>query len=89
MFTAQHAEVKEAIEASIPRLREMLGTQQLNLINVNISQNSTSDQGRSQSQTFSKTPENREQGIEGVADTIDNTEHERIVVSKGLLSLYA
>jgi flagellar hook-length control protein FliK len=88
MFTAQHAEVKEAIEASIPRLREMLGTQQLNLINVNISQNSTSDQGRSQSQTFSKTPENREQGIEGVADT-DNTEHERIVVSKGLLSLYA
>lgn len=89
MFTAQHAEVKEAIEASIPRLREMLGTQQLNLINVNISQNSTSDQGRSQSQTFSKAPENREQGIEGVADTIDNKEHERIVVSKGLLSLYA
>jgi hypothetical protein len=85
LFTAQHAEVKEAIEASIPKLREMLATQQLNLINVNISQNSTSDQGRSQSQTFSKTPENREQGIEGVTDTIDD----RIVVSKGLLSLYA
>jgi flagellar hook-length control protein FliK len=87
MFTAQHAEVKEAIEASIPKLREMLGTQQLNLINVNISQNSTSDQGRSQSQTFSKTPENREQGIEGVTDT--KIEHDRVVVSKGLLSLYA
>jgi hypothetical protein len=85
MFTAQHAEVKEAIEASIPKLREMLGTQQLNLINVNISQNSTSDQGRSQSQTFAKTPENREQSIDGVTDTID----ERVVVSKGLLSLYA
>ena len=89
MFTAQHAEVKEAIEASIPKLREMLGTQQLNLVNVNISQNSTSDQGRSQSQTFSKTPENREQGIEGVTDTIEKKEHDRVVVSKGLLSLYA
>jgi len=89
LFTAQHAEVKEAIEASIPKLREMLGTQQLNLINVNISQNSTSDQGRSQSQTFSKTPENREQGVDGVTDTIEKVEHDRVVVSKGLLSIYA
>lgn len=86
IFTAHHAEVKEAIEASIPKLREMLGTQQLNLSNVNISQNSTSDQGRSQSQPFSKTPENREQGIEGVIiDSIDD----RVVVNKGLLSIYA
>ena len=88
LFTAQHAEVKEAIEASIPKLREMLGTQQLNLINVNISQNSTSDQGRSQSQTFSKTPENHEQGIDGITDTLEKTEPDRIV-SKGLLSIYA
>ena len=87
MFTAQHAGVKEAIEASIPKLREMLATQQLNLVNVTISQNSTSDQGRSQSQAFSKMPENREQGIEGVTDTIEKTEHDRVVVS--LLSLYA
>jgi hypothetical protein len=89
MFTAQHAEVKEAIEVSIPKLREMLGTQQINLINVNISQNSMSDQGRSHSQTFSKTPENHEQGIEGVTDTQEQIEHDRVVVSKGLLSLYA
>jgi len=89
MFTAQHAEVKEAIEASIPKLREMLGTQQISLINVNISQNSMSDQGRSQSQNFSKTPENNEQGSEGIINTVERTEHDRIVVSKGLLSLYA
>jgi flagellar hook-length control protein FliK len=86
MFTAQHAEVKEAIEASIPKLREMLATQQLDLINVNISQNSKHDQGRSQSQTFSKMPGYHEQSIDGVTDTI---EHERVVVSKGLLSIYA
>ena len=89
MFTAQHAEVKEAIEASIPKLREMLGTQQLNLSNVNISQNSTSDQGRSQSQAFAQTPENREQGIDSVTGTIEKNEHDRVVVSKGLLSIYA
>jgi hypothetical protein len=86
LFTAQHAEVKEAIEASIPKLREMLAAQQLNLVNVNISQNSTPDQGRSQSQTFFKTPENHEQSIEGA---IGITEHNQVVVSKGLLSLYA
>ena len=89
MFTAQHTEVKEAIEASIPKLREMLGTHQLNLSNVNISQNSTSDQGRSQSQAFAQTPENREQGIDSVTGTIEKNEHDRVVVSKGLLSIYA
>jgi flagellar hook-length control protein FliK len=86
-FTAQHVEVKEAIEASIPKLREMLGAQQLNLVNVNISQNSTSDQG--QSQAFYKTPENHEQGIDGVTDALEKSEHDRVVVSKGLLSIYA
>jgi len=89
LFTAQHADVKEALEASIPKLREMLSAQQLNLTSVNISQNSTSDQGRSQQQTFAKTPENRGQGTEGVTDTIEKTEHELAVVSKGLLSIYA
>jgi uncharacterized protein (UPF0212 family) len=89
LFTAQHTEVKEAIEASIPKLREMLGTQQLNLVNVNISQNSTSDQGRSQSQAFAQTPENLEQGIDSVTGTIEKNEHDRVIVSKGLLSIYA
>jgi hypothetical protein len=85
MFTAHHAEVKDALESSIPKLREMLGAQQLNLLNVNISQNSTPDQGRSQSQSFSKMPENHDLDINGVADLTD----ERAVVSKGLLSIYA
>ena len=86
-FTAQHAAVKEALEASIPKLREMLGTQQLNLTNVTISQNSTSDQGQSQSpyQSFSRTPEDREQGINGVEETTSS----RVVVNKGLLNVYA
>ena len=89
MFTAQHAGVKEAIDASIPKLREMLATQQLNLVNVTISQNSTSDQGRSHYQNFSKTPENNEQGIDGVAGIQNKVEHDLVIVNKGLLSIYA
>jgi len=91
-FTAQHAEVKEALEASIPKLREMLGTQQLNLTNITISQGATSDQGQSQSpyQSFAKTPENQEHGIEGVAtDLSEQATSSNVVVNKGLLSIYA
>jgi flagellar hook-length control protein FliK len=89
MFTAQNAGVKEAIEASIPKLREMLATQQLNLVNVTISQNSTSDQRRPHYQNFTQTPENNEQGIDGVVGITDKIEHNRVVVNKGLLSIYA
>jgi flagellar hook-length control protein FliK len=89
MFTAQHAETKEAIEASIPKLREMLATQQLNLVNVNISQNSSPDHGRPQPQPFQKTPENHEQNVESINDTIEKSELGQVVVSKGLLSIYA
>jgi flagellar hook-length control protein FliK len=88
-ITAHHAEVKEAIEASLPKLREMLGTQQLNLVNIDISHGSTSDHGRPQSQTFSKTAENFNHNSEGVNHTIEKSEHERALASKGILSLYA
>lgn len=37
-FTAQNADVRTALEASIPRLREMLSSQNLNLADVNVSQ---------------------------------------------------
>ena len=89
MFTAQNAGVKEAIEASIPKLREMLATQQLNLVNVTISQNSTSDQRRPHYQNFSQTPENNEQGIDGVTGITGKIEHDQVGVNKGLLSIYA
>lgn len=43
-FVAHHAGVREAIEAAIPKLREMLGTQQMNLADVSVSQHSFSEQ---------------------------------------------
>ena len=37
-FTSQHSMVRDALESSIPRLREMLSENGLNLVNVNVSQ---------------------------------------------------
>ena len=96
VFTAQHAATRDAIEASIPKLKEMMGAQQLNLADVNISQGSMSDQGRSQAQNFAQTADGRGQqgGAANVAaNGVDEVEQEiesgRAVVSNGLLSIYA
>ena len=51
-FTAQNSDVRTALEASIPKLREMLNSQQVTLADVSVSQQSSSnDSGRSQQQT--------------------------------------
>jgi flagellar hook-length control protein FliK len=94
VFTAQHATTREALEAAVPKLREMMGAQQLNLVEVNVSQGAASDQGRSQSQNFAQTADGRGQGATDiVADGVDDVEQEiesgRAIVSKGLLSIYA
>ncbi|MDP1665394.1 MAG: flagellar hook-length control protein FliK [Methylobacter sp.] len=94
VFTAQNAAVRETLEASIPKLREMMSAQQLNLVEANVFQGSASDQGRSQSQNFAQTADSRRQVATVVAaDGVDEVEQEiasgRAVVSKGLLSLYA
>lgn len=89
MFTAQHAETRDTIEASISKLREMLATQQLNLVNVNISQNSNPDHGRPQPQSFHKTSENHGQNGENIDDPREKSEQGQVVVNKGLLNIYA
>ncbi len=43
-FTSQHAVTRDALEAAIPRLRDMLSDNGLNLANVNVSSQSFSDQ---------------------------------------------
>jgi len=94
VFTAQHAAVRETLEASIPKLREMMSGQQLNLVEANVFQGPASDQGRSQAQNFAQTADGRRQVPMTVAgDGIDEVEQEiasgQAVVSKGLLSIYA
>jgi flagellar hook-length control protein FliK len=92
VFTAQNAAVREVIEASIPKLREMMSGQQLNLVDVTVSAGSASDQGRSQAQNFAQNFTGRHG--QGVVDTaVDEVEQEiesgRALVSKGLLNIYA
>jgi flagellar hook-length control protein FliK len=94
VFTAQHAVVRETLEASIPKLREMMGAQHLNLVEANVYQGPASDQGRPQPQNFAQTADGRRQEPATVAgDGIDELEQEvasgRAVVSNGLLSIYA
>ncbi len=50
-FTAQNSVVRDALEASIPKLREMLNSQQMNLADVSVSQQSASNDSSRQQQT--------------------------------------
>ncbi len=96
-FTAQHAVVKEAIEASIPKLREMFSAQQLNLADVNVSQN---DSGQKQSKEFTQMGNGEGNGkksqqadsveqADNLVDIIDEIEAGRAIASNGVLSIFA
>jgi len=52
-FTAQHAPVRDALDASMPRLRELLGHNGLQLGDANVTQHSYSNQQQSGQQGFS------------------------------------
>ena len=45
-FTSPHGVVRDAIEAALPRLRDMLGDNGMNQVNVNVSQHSFAEQRR-------------------------------------------
>ncbi|MGR9114270.1 MAG: flagellar hook-length control protein FliK [Gammaproteobacteria bacterium] len=100
-FSAQQAAVREAIEAAVPKLREMLGAQQLNLAEVNVSQPAAFDQGKSpgfgqmaqQQQGHGDQAKGDGTGAfdhhSHLADLADDTDGVRAVVSNGLLNLFA
>ncbi len=63
-FSAPHMMTRDALEASIPRLRDMLSDNGLSMVNVNVSSNSFSDQRQQQ-------PGSAE--IQRMFSTIDNS----------------
>lgn len=87
VFTAQHASVRDALEASMPKLREMLNDQQINLVNVSVSQNGGSEQRNSQSQYLNQVANS--EAVQAGVDEIGPAENERVTVSNGLLNMYA
>ena len=98
-FTAQHAAVKEAIEATLPKLREMFSAQQLNLVDVNVSQDDAGQrQARSFAQMGSGSGKNGQQGKDEMANNeqaeraqeiTDEIEAGRAIASNGILSIFA
>jgi flagellar hook-length control protein FliK len=99
VFNAQNAGVREAIEASIPKLREMLNMQQINLAEVNVSQQQQQGQGSARQAMQDAMAENNRNNT---GNSMDSTEIEpevndiaeeinqgRALSSKGLLSIYA
>ncbi len=97
-FTTQHAAVKEAIDAALPKLREMFSAQQLNLAEVSVSQE---DAGQKQQRGFSQMGSGAGKGEKDSNEMLENEFSEnsmhitdeieagRAIASNGLLSIYA
>lgn len=87
-FSTPHLAVKEALEASIPKLREMLGTQQLNLLDVNVQQQTFSQHHQQHTADSALTdPQGQHSESESLESTTEPST--QIVEVNGLVSLYA
>jgi flagellar hook-length control protein FliK len=89
-FTAQHAVVREALEASMPRLRDMLNASGFNLVDVNVSQHSFAEQQR-HAQGFASVPRNLHGDEDGtVASVSPHLELNRVgEMSRSGIDLFA
>ncbi len=90
-FTAQNSVVREAIEAAVPRLREMFSSQQLNLGNVDVSQHSFSEHHRHESSGESRDAEHRDRTphLQSADElSVDIVEGDINLVARGLVSYY-
>jgi len=98
-INVQNAGVREAVEAALPRLREMLNAQQIGLADVNVSQQQQQGQGNArQAMEEAQGESNKENADqlaqsseldEDVNDIANEINRGRAVASKGLLSIYA
>jgi len=88
-FTSQQGMVREALESAIPRLREMLSENGLNLVNVNISQQDMSRQN-SQSMPGSRYGANIADTEGGGNEEISGLRtRQTVIYTQGLVDLYA
>jgi flagellar hook-length control protein FliK len=89
-FTAQHGVVKEALEAAVPRLREMLAENNIQLVNVDVNQRG--EGGRGEAADPYQERREADQGRFGHADGVEESEtdeHLRYYRSDRLLDDYA
>lgn len=89
VFSAQHGVVREALEASIPRLREMLSENNLQLTNVDVNQrNANGGQASSRFLNQSSSDGQSRDGCEGEEDEVAMSSA-RIIQSDGLVDDFA
>lgn len=94
-FVSQHAAVRDALESAIPKLREMMGAQQLDLTEVNVSPQSFAEQGDNRNAHFAFDQQSGRsgQGSDGQVSgsALESAEAEPAIgpAGGGLLSLYA
>ncbi|BCX81646.1 flagellar hook-length control protein FliK [Methylomarinovum caldicuralii] len=93
-FNAQHGVVREAIEAALPRLREVFAAQQLTLGQVEVNADAWQGQGQSQRQQDSSRHQRQAPSGEAAGDAVDllrQTADEPASPASGnrLVSLYA
>jgi flagellar hook-length control protein FliK len=86
-FSSQHASVREAVDAALPRLREMFAESGVVLQDANVSQDSNSDQRHSQS-SVSDSDMGHSDGSESMIDHSVFGE-EQVIGMTGRIDLYA
>ena len=87
-FSSQHVVTRDAIEAAIPRLRDMLSDNGLNLANVNVSSQSFSDQRGQQAGSPDVYRASLDRSAEEVPDDVSSANVSRDMVI-GLVDYYA
>jgi hypothetical protein len=90
-FLAQHGVVREALEASIPRLREMLGENNLQLANVDVGQREAGEQRNAAGFFFGhgSNPGYDEAGLMDEGEAVVPEGEGRYYQSDGLLDAFA
>ena len=86
-FHTPHALVKDSLEASLPRLRELMNDNGLNLVNVDVAQHSYSENQQSGEQAVTQGGAGRDDTESMQSMLISEVEHP--VSGRGLLDLYA
>lgn len=90
-FTSHHAPVREALDASIPRLKEMLGDSGLQLGDANVTQRSFSEQNQTNQQQFSQN--NNDEGVVGfnaLGENGSEINHDlTYIIANGAIDIYA
>ncbi|MCM2678972.1 flagellar hook-length control protein FliK [Echinimonas agarilytica] len=85
-FVAQNAQAKDAIEQAMPRLKEMLQQQEMELVNANVSYQQGDRGGRDQQQQGSHAQNSQQQVEQDIAQV---SQPQQIMLKAGHVDFYA